>query len=85
MHQITAYADDHNLVLILRARRFGNPRGLDNDSLVEFYKKFGFVVESMDSDLVGTYMTRQIGAKETIDHVKQEALEEGAARSRKGF
>lgn len=37
------YADKHRMDIRLRARQYGNPRGLTNPQLVEFYSKFGFV------------------------------------------
>ena len=42
MQEIVDYADERGLSLALSARQFNNERGLNNDQLILFYKKFGF-------------------------------------------
>jgi GNAT superfamily N-acetyltransferase len=46
MIQITEYADEHGLCVYLVPQRYGRAgRGaLNNDQLIDFYKKFGFMV-----------------------------------------
>lgn len=81
MHLILDYADAHDLTLILVARRFKNPRGLSNDELVKFYEKFGFVSESLDSEPIGTHMTRQVGAGRTVNGNQTQTRKEGNSGS----
>jgi len=46
MREITKYADEHRLRLVLVVQRFGYPHksAMSNEQLIEFYKKFGFRV-----------------------------------------
>lgn len=45
MNLVVRRAQIKGLNLLLDVQRFGDPhRGLSNDQLVEFYKKFGFIV-----------------------------------------
>jgi GNAT superfamily N-acetyltransferase len=46
MKKAVEYADKNGLTIVLVVGRYAYPdgRGLDNDQLVEFYKKFGFTV-----------------------------------------
>jgi hypothetical protein len=43
MGKVEEYADQHKVVIKLIAKQYGNARGLNNDQLVTFYKKFGFI------------------------------------------
>jgi len=45
MERICTFADQNRLRLTLSVQRFGDPHGgLDNQQLLDFYKKFGFTV-----------------------------------------
>jgi len=41
---ICEYADEHRLDIELEAKQYGHTRGLDNQGLVIFYGKYGFVL-----------------------------------------
>lgn len=47
MEKICKYADERGITLILIAQAYGHfdHKALDNDQLVEFYKKFGFEID----------------------------------------
>lgn len=47
LQEIIEYADFHNYELVLHAQRFHyrNTNGLNNQQLVSFYQKFGFVID----------------------------------------
>jgi hypothetical protein len=56
MTEICNFADDRKLSLILAVSPYGHIRPrLEEFELIEFYKKFGFVV---DEEIHGTDMTR---------------------------
>jgi GNAT superfamily N-acetyltransferase len=44
LSEIVGIADEEHILLWLEVQRYGAPRdGLDNNQLMEFYRKFGFV------------------------------------------
>lgn len=45
MKLVIDWADRNGHILVLEAKQWGNPRGLPDEMLVEFYKKFGFTSE----------------------------------------
>jgi ribosomal protein S18 acetylase RimI-like enzyme len=61
---ITAFADERDLEVVLLVRRFGNTRGMSNEQLVEFYKKFGFTSEGIVDGRV--FMRRLVGASQDL-------------------
>jgi len=46
MRKISEYADVHGITVNLMAREYGAVKGLTNQQLVTFYRKYGFVVQS---------------------------------------
>ena len=54
---ICEYADKHGFSIELEAKQFGHTRGLDNEGLVKFYAKYGFVLSS-SKEIDKLFMTR---------------------------
>lgn len=78
MRVITEYADANDIRIKLMARPY-HARGLNRIQLINFYHSHGFRAQVISKE--GTYMTRTPNDKETVSHVKAEALEEASHRS----
>jgi hypothetical protein len=59
MEIICSHADENGLTLILIAQEYGRfDRSLTNEQLVEFYKKFGFDIDTDSGIKLPPSMTR---------------------------
>ena len=63
MEKIIAWADARGVVLILTAQGFGQGDILDNENLVRFYGKFGFVREAPDGVWWPARMRRLVNSR----------------------
>jgi aspartate carbamoyltransferase catalytic subunit len=69
MGLLETYADEHDLIMLIRVRRFGSTDGMTNEQLVDFYKTFGF---QPNGHIYGDpVMVRHPNPKETHEEVPQ--------------
>lgn len=64
MEEIINWADAYEVTLRLVVQRYGNPNwpGLDNQQLIRFYEKFGFVADDAKPPVSMTRLSQKLHA-----------------------